>query len=169
MPTGNPVAELILQNIELTFKSINGEPDYFTTVNPANVKRMDKNLIEVNSFPFIGFVASDTFYDRLPIEKRVSQRISTEMFVEVTIALQTRAATAQTDLENFIRDVHRAWMLDKGKRGLHPINGNELAFDSRLVEAHRYYTNTERGPLSWADMTFEVNYGTKRYELNENQ
>lgn len=158
MPTGEPIAEMILQNIETVLKTLVAGTDYYTTVQPENVERVERNALEITSFPHILIWPGRTMYDADPLERRVNQVITTLMLVEISISMTTRATTAQRDLQRFVRDVHRALLLD------HTRGGN--AMDSRILQSEPFYTNDERGPLSWADLVFEIKYRTPRQDLN---
>lgn len=156
-PTGEPLTELILQNIQGAFGAIQGGTDYYTTVPVANIKRAEVGEVEVTAFPAIVLVPGTIEYDTEPRETRVLRVITGKWSISVTLLLQTRT-DAVLKVERFIRDVHKAWNVDR-RRG-------NYAMDSRLRMSTPYYPSDPDDDVCGAYMEFEVWFRTGLDDLN---
>lgn len=156
-PVGEPLTETILQDIQDAFELIQGGADYYTTVPVANIKRAEMGEVEVTAFPAIVYTPGMIEYDTEPRETRVLRVITGRWTLHATILLQTRT-DAVLKVERFIRDVHKAWNVDR-RRG-----GNAL--DSRLVRSTPYYPSDPDDDVCGAYLEFEVWFRTALDDLN---
>jgi hypothetical protein len=152
-PSGNPVKELILQNLETVLAAIAAGDDYYTTVR--KVFRLDVAPPEVNSFPAVAIVPQGTDYDNP--RTRVTNANAGAFRVQLTLLLNTSSNVART-IERFIRDVHKALWVDYTRGG--------YAHYTRIVRDEIFYPVDESDPLCGADVFLEIDYRTSRSDLN---
>ena len=156
-PTGEPLTEIILQDIQDAFEAIQGGDDYYTTVPVANIHRAEIGEVEVVAFPAIVLVPGTIEYDTEPRETRVLRTITGRWTIHVTLLLQTRT-DAVRKVERFIRDVHKAWNVDR-RRG-------NYALDSKLRLSTPYYPSDPDDDVCGAYMEFEVWFRSALDDLN---
>ena len=113
--------------------------------------------VEVVAFPAIVLVPGTIEYDTEPRETRVLRTITGRWTIHVTLLLQTRT-DAVRKVERFIRDVHKAWNVDR-RRG-------NYALDSKLRLSTPYYPSDPDDDVCGAYMEFEVWFRTALDDLN---
>jgi hypothetical protein len=153
-PSGTPVKEAVLQNLETALAAIAAGAAYYTTV--ARVQRINTVPIDLPEYPAIVLVPLGTDYD--PPGAATTLAIAGHYRVQATLIIRSRT-DAVADLENFIRDVHKALLVDPTRGG--------LAIDTRLVSDSVYYPTDIEEPVALADLVIEVHYRTTRTDLNQ--
>lgn len=152
-PSGTPVKEAILQNLETVLATISAGSDYYTNV--ATVTRINAVPIDLPEFPAIVLSPLGTEYD--PPGQATTLAIAGHYRIRATLVVRTRS-DAVAALENFIRDVHRCILLDTTRGG--------LAVDTRLLSDEVYYPTDIDEPVALAELVILVIYRTTRSELN---
>lgn len=153
-PSGTPIKLLILDDLLTTLAGINGGTAYYTTVAVAT--RVDTMPIDMGMYPAIILVPEGTNYD--PPGQVTTLAIKGHMRVEATLIVRTRS-DAVVDLENFIRDVHKAILID-------PTRG-DLAIDTKLNSDEVFYPTDNEEPVAVAKLSIEIIYRTDRDNLNQ--
>lgn len=77
--------------------------------------------------------------------------------IRLTLILRTRDNPSE-ELENFIRDVHKALLVDITRGG--------LAINTRMLSDDVYYPTQIEEPVAVADCTITVDFRTLRTDLN---
>jgi hypothetical protein len=152
-PSGLPVKEAILRDLESALAAITAGADYYTSV--ARVTRVDTVPIDLPEFPAIVITPLGTEYD--PPGQATTLAIHGHYRIRATLIVRTRT-DAVADLENFIRDVHKAILVDTTRGG--------RAIDTRLVSDEVYYPTDIEEPVALAELTIMVLYRTVRTDLN---
>lgn len=152
-PSGTPVKEAVLANLETTLAGITAGSDYYTSV--ARVNRIDTVPIELTEYPAIILVPSGASYD--PPGDATTLAIAVHYRVEATLVIRARTDAVEK-LENFIRDVHKALLVDITRGG--------LAIDTRLTEDRVYYPTDIEEPVAIAELSIEIHFRTRRTDLN---
>lgn len=152
-PSGTPVKEAILQDLETTLAAISAGADYYTSV--ATVTRVNTVAIDLPEFPAIVLTPLGTEYD--PPGQATTLAIAGHYRIRATLVVRTRTDAVE-DLENFIRDCHKAMLVDTTRGG--------LAIDTRLVSDEVYYPTDIEEPVALAELTIMVIYRTQRTDLN---
>lgn len=152
-PSGSPVKELILQNMETTLAAINGGSDYYTTV--AVVDRINVIPIEIREYPAIIITPIGTDYDQ-PGEA-TTLALAGNYRVRLTLVVRTRTDPSMT-IENFVRDVHTALIVDITRGG--------YAINTRMLSDDVFYPTQIEEPVAIADCVIDVRYRTLRTDLN---
>tara|TARA_R110002020_G_scaffold425054_3_gene634469 strand:+ start:2030 stop:2503 length:474 start_codon:yes stop_codon:yes gene_type:complete len=152
-PSGTPVKELILQDIETTLAAITAGSAYYTSV--AVVDRINTIPVEIRDYPAIVLTPLGTDYDQ-PGDARTTA-IGANYRVRATLVARTRTDAAAT-IENFIRDVHKALLVDITRGG--------EAINTRMLSDSVFYPTQIEEPVAIADCIIEVRYRTLRTDLN---
>lgn len=152
-PSGEPVKELVLQDLEAVFLGITEGTDYYTTVR--RVHRVETVPIEVKEYPCIILTPLGSDYDQPGAATTLS--LQTHSRIRATLIVRTRD-NATLALERFIRDVHKALLVDITRGG--------LAINSRMLDDRVYYPTQLDEPVAVADCTLEIYFRTLRTDLN---
>jgi hypothetical protein len=152
-PSGLPVKEAILDDIASTLSAIVAGDDYYTTVE--RVQRIDATPMELSMFPAVVIIPQTTDYDREATQGTLT--IAAEFRIQLALMLRTRT-DAVSKLERFIRDVHKALLLDRYRGG--------LALNTRVVEDEVFYPTEDDEAFSFANVIVEVDYRTRWNDLN---
>ena len=151
MPSGEPVKELILQNVEAAMKLIDGTSNYYTTVNPAYVERGEIGAVEIKTFPHVIITPGPTEYDTEPRQTRVLRKRTGEFLIYIRLMIETRTNVALT-IQRFIRDANFALNIDCTRGG--------NAMDSWLMTDEPWYPSGADDPIGGADLVLKVWYRT---------
>jgi hypothetical protein len=152
-PSGIPVKRAVFENLETTLAAITAGSDYYTSV--ARVTRIDSVPIELTEYPAIILTPSSTDYD--PPGDATTLAIAGHYRIDATLVIRTRTS-AVDELENFIRDVHKAILVDITRGG--------LAIDTRLTSDRVFYPTDIEEPVAIAELSIEIHYRTRRTDLN---
>lgn len=163
MPSGNPVLQDIIANIVTTMQAINGTPDYYTAIPIANVfvASHAAMLDNPNIVPCVYVVPQGASIDAPrggASPYRINQLFSFGMYGKLVLYTNVRSDTMHVQIEQLVRDAHRAF-------GLDPTRGG-LAVDSRITGYEMIYPTDESDAIGGADLSFEVWYRTLRDDLN---
>lgn len=153
-PSGSPTKEQILDNLQTTLEGITAGADYYNTV--AFVTRVDTVPIELKEYPAIVMVPLGADYDQPGLATTLA--IDVQYRIRLTLAIRTRT-TPTEELENFIRDVHTALLVDITRGG--------LAINTRMLDDAVYYPTQIKEPVAVADCTILVHFRTPRTNLNQ--
>ena len=153
-PSGTPTKEALLQNLETVLAAISAGADYYTTVN--HVTRINTVSLELPQYPAIVLTPLGTEYD--PPGEVTTLAIAGNYRIRALLVLRTRTDAVQ-ELENFIRDVHKAILADTTRGG--------LAIDTRLVSDEVYYPTDQKEPVAMAELVILISYRTPRTDLNQ--
>ncbi|MCH9836015.1 hypothetical protein K0U83_10155 [bacterium] len=152
-PSGIPVKRAVFENLETTLAAITAGSDYYTSV--ARVTRIDSVPIELTEYPAIILTPSSTDYD--PPGDATTLAIAGHYRIDATLVIRTRTS-AVDELENFIRDVHKAILVDITRGG--------IAIDTRLTSDRVFYPTDIEEPVAIAELSIEIIYRTRRTDLN---
>jgi hypothetical protein len=152
-PSGIPVKRAVFENLETTLAAITAGSDYYTSV--ARVTRIDSVPIELTEYPAIILTPSSTDYD--PPGDATTLAIAGHYRIDATLVIRTRTS-AVDELENFIRDVHKAILVDITRGG--------IAIDTRLTSDRVFYPTDIEEPVALAELSIEIIYRTRRTDLN---
>jgi hypothetical protein len=153
-PSGSPVKEAILDNLQDTaLPLLVAGSDYYTTVE--KIQRIDAGPMELKMFPAIVIVPLSTDYDREATQGTLT--IAAAYRIQLTLFLRTRTDAA-SKIERFIRDVHKAVLIDRYR------NGNAL--NTRMVSDEVFYPTEDDEPYTTANVILEVDYRTVWNDLN---
>ena len=152
-PSGIPVKRAVFENLESTLAAITAGADYYTYV--ARVTRIDSVPIELTEYPAIILTPSSTDYD--PPGDATTLAIAGHYRIDATLVIRTRTS-AVDELENFIRDVHKAILVDITRGG--------IAIDTRLTSDRVFYPTDIEEPVAIAELSIEIIYRTRRTDLN---
>lgn len=152
-PSGLPVKRAVFENLETTLAAITAGSDYYTSV--ARVTRIDSVPIELTEYPAIILTPSSTDYD--PPGDATTLAIAGHYRIDATLVIRTRTS-AVDELENFIRDVHKAILVDITRGG--------IAIDTRLTSDRVFYPTDIEEPVAIAELSIEIIYRTRRTDLN---
>jgi hypothetical protein len=152
-PSGIPVKRAVFENLETTLAAITAGSDYYTSV--ARVTRIDSVPIELTEYPAIILTPSSTDYD--PPGDATTLAIAGHYRIDATLVIRTRTS-AVDELENFIRDVHKAILVDVTRGG--------IAIDTRLTSDRVFYPTDIEEPVAIAELSIEIIYRTRRTDLN---
>lgn len=152
-PSGSPVKEQVLDNLQTTLAAIAAGDDYYNTV--ALVNRINTAPVEVAQYPAIIITPIGTDYDQ-PGEA-TTLAIRANFRIQLTLILRTRDNPSE-ELENFIRDVHKALLVDITRGG--------LAINTRMISDEVYYPTQIEEPVAVADCGIVVDFRTLRTDLN---
>lgn len=155
-PSGEPVKELILQNLETTLDAIAAGADYYTEVR--SVDRARSLVQAVDDTPAVLILPDGTTYDTEPA--RLVGVVSGTFRVGLLLVARD-ATTPQLTIERFIRDVHKALLVDITRGG--------NALNTRLVTDDVYIPVEETDPIVLGDLLVEIDYRTLRTNLNTAQ
>lgn len=102
-PTGTPVAERALANLQTALETIQGSPDYYTTLAASNVirNRGDNVMQVLKVYPGILILEGEVVKD----ENSAWPMVECEMPVVLRCALNRRGDGTETDLRRFAADV----------------------------------------------------------------
>lgn len=153
-PSGLPVKEAILDDLQTALEAISGGGAYYTTV--ASVSRINTVPIELRDYPAIVITPLGTDYDQ-PGEA-TTLAIYAGFRVRLTLVVRTRDDASGT-LENFIRDVHKSILVDISRGG--------RAINTRMVSDEVYYPTQIEEPVAIADCVVFISYRTLRTDLNQ--
>jgi hypothetical protein len=153
-PSGSPVKEAIIDNLQTTLEAILGGAAYYTTV--ALVSRINTVPIEVKDYPAIIITPLGTDYDQPGDATTLALHGSFK--ARLTLIVRTRDNASEA-LENFIRDVHKAILVDITRGG--------IAINSRMLSDEVYYPTQIEEPVAVADCVVLVSYRTLRTDLNQ--
>lgn len=153
-PSGDPVKEAILQDVETTLAAIVAGADYYTDV--LLVTRIGTVPIELKEYPAIVITPLGTEYDQPGAATTLA--IHGNYRLRLTLVVRTRTDAVQA-LENFIRDVHKALLVDITRGG--------RALNTRMMSDEVYYPTQIEEPVAIADCTVLVAYRTTRTDLNQ--
>ena len=152
-PSGEPVKELILQDLETTIAAIAAGSDYYTTVQ--EVTRLEAEPTTVSRYPVVILSPLGTDYDQ-PGTSTVNT-ITGHYRVRATLIVRTRTDTALA-VERFVRDVQKSILVDVTRGG--------RAIDTYMTSDDVFYPTELNEPVAGADCVILVNYRTKRTDLN---
>lgn len=152
-PSGSPVKEQILDNLQTTLASITAGSDYYNSV--ALVNRINTAPIEVAEYPAIIITPLGADYDQPGVATTLAIRVNYR--IRLTLIIRTRDNPSE-ELENFIRDVHRSLLVDITRGG--------LAINTRMLSDDVYYPTQIEEPVAVADCTITVDFRTLRTDLN---
>jgi len=152
-PSGIQVKRAVFENLETTLAAITAGSDYYTSV--ARVTRIDSVPIELTEYPAIILTPSSTDYD--PPGDATTLAIAGHYRIDATLVIRTRTS-AVDELENFIRDVHKAILVDITRGG--------IAIDTRLTSDRVFYPTDIEEPVAIAELSIEIIYRTRRTDLN---
>lgn len=155
-PSGEPVKEQLLANLETTLAAIVEGADYYTTVR--KVLRLDAAAPEINAFPAIVIVPIGTRYDNQ--RSQVVGAVAALYTVQLTLLVRT-ATDVATTIERFIRDVHKALFVDITRGG--------PAINTRVVSDEIFYPSDAREPIGGADLEVAIDFRTPRSNFNTHQ
>lgn len=153
-PSGSPVKEAILDNLQTTLAAITAGGDYYNTV--ALVSRINTVPIEVQDYPAVILTPLGTEYDQGGDATTLA--LHADYRIRLTLIIRTRDNASEA-LENFIRDVHRSILVD--------ITRGDLAINTRMLSDEVYYPTQIEEPVAVADCVVLVSYRTLRTDLNQ--
>ena len=153
-PSGTPVKELILDNLESTLSSITAGVDYYHTV--AMVSRINTVPIEIRDYPAVVMTPLGTDYDQPGSTTTLA--LHGDYRIRMTLVVRTRTEASQS-LEEFIRDVHKSLLVDITRGG--------VAINTRMMSDEVYYPTQIDEPVAVADCVVLVSYRTLRTNLNQ--
>ena len=153
--SGSPVKELILDDLQDTaLPLLIANSDYYTTVEI--IQRIDAGPMEIKMFPAIIIVPLSTDYEREGT--RGTLTISASYRIQLSLFLRTRTDAA-SKIERFIRDVHKAVLIDRYR------DGNAL--NTRLTSDEVFYPQEDDEPYTTATCILEVDYRSEWDDLNQ--
>lgn len=153
-PSGTPVKEAILDDIEQNaLPLIVAGADYYTAVE--KIQRIEAGPTEIKMFPAVLIAPLETIYNRDGTHGTLTQRAAFR--IQLSLFLRTRT-DAVSKIERFIRDVHKALMVDRTR--------NNLAVNTRMIEDEVIYPTEDDDPYTIANMIIEVDYRTDWDEPN---
>jgi len=153
MPIGEPIKEQILSDIEATIRSITGGADYYYTIE--KVLRLDTGALQLNSFPGVVIVPTNTGYDNS--RSTVVGVVAGSFEIILSCYLRTATNVAKS-VERLIRDVHTALYVDITRGG--------LAINTRVLSDDIFYPDDAVEPVCGADIRIMVDYRARRTNLN---
>jgi len=162
-PSGSPVKEAILDDLQNTAlpliaagvsdPPVSGDA-YYTAV--AKIQRIEAGPMEVKVFPAIIIVPLNTDYN---VEGTQGTLTSAAAYrIQLALFLRTRTDAA-SKVERFIRDVHKAILIDRYR------NGNAL--NTRVTSDEVFYPTEDDEPYTTANVILEVDYRTLWDNLNQ--
>lgn len=152
-PSGSPVKEAILDDLQTTLEGISAGAEYYSDV--ALVTRVNTVPIELAEFPAIVITPLGTEYDQGGDATTLA--LHADFRVRLTLVVRTRDSASET-LENLIRDVHKRILVDITRGG--------RAINTRMLTDEVYYPTQIEEPVAIADCTVLVSYRTLRTDLN---
>ena len=159
-PSGSPVKEAIIDDIQNTALPLiaagagAGAGDaYYTEVQ--NIQRIDAGPMELKEFPAIVLVPLSTEYN--PEGTQGTLTIAATFMLQLTLFLRTRTGAA-SKLERFIRDVHKAVLIDRYR--------NANALNTRVSVDEVFYP-TDDEPYTSANVVLAISYRTEWDNLNQ--
>jgi len=153
-PTGEPVKEDILANIEdVALPLLVTGADYYTTV--ATITRIDAGPMDVKDFPAVIIVPLGADYAREGSQGTLT--LAASFRIQLSLFLRTRT-DATLKIERFMRDVHKALLIDR-TRAANAIN-------TRVMSDEVFYPTEDDEPYVSANLTVEVDYRTVWDDLN---
>ena len=153
-PSGTPVKEAILDNMQTTLGNISAGSAYYHSV--ASISRINTVPIEIRDYPAIVITPLGTEYDQGGDATTLA--LHGDYRIRVTLVIRTRTDASQS-LEEFIRDVHKALLVDITRGG--------LAINTRMLSDDVYYPTQIDEPVAVADCVVLVSYRTERTNLNQ--
>lgn len=162
MPTGSPVKEAILDDLQntalpLIAAGVSASPvsgdAYYTAVE--QISRVEAGPMDLKMFPCIVIVPLSTDYDREG--SRGTRTIAATYRVQLSLFIRTRT-DAVSKIERFIRDVHKAVLIDRTR--------NDNALLTRVASDEVFYPTEDDEPYSTATVIIEVEYRTLFDDLN---
>ena len=153
-PSGSPVKEGILDHLQTTLEAIASGAEYYHSV--ASVSRVNTVPIEIRDYPAIVITPLGTDYDQGGDATTLA--LHGDYRVRLTLVIRTRDSAAES-LENFIRDVHKAILVDITRGG--------LAVNPRMLSDDVSYPTQIEEPVAVADCVVLVSYRTQRTNLNQ--
>ena len=152
-PSGEPVKEQIMANLQTTLEGVNGGASYYTDF--SKVERVEAGGVQVKTFPTAIISPLGTEYDSP--NAVVTTKIGATFRVEITVFLRTRS-NATRAVERAIRDVHTALYVDRTRGG--------LAIDTRVAGSDPFYPSEATEPICGADISVSITYRTQATDLN---
>ena len=153
-PSGSPVKELILDDIQNTaLPLLVAGADYYTTVE--YITRIESGPMELKMFPAIVIVPLSTDYDREGSEGTLTT--AAQYRIQLSLFLRTRT-DATSKIERFIRDVNKALMVDRTR--------DDNALNTRVAADEVFYPTEDDEPYTIANLIIEVDYRTVWNDLN---
>lgn len=154
-PSGVPVKEAILDDLQNTaLPLIVAGSDYYTTVE--RIQRIEAAPMQVTMFPAIVIIPLSTDYDQEGTQG--TRTIAAEYRVQLSLFLRTRT-DAVSKIERFIRDVHKAVLVDRYR------DGNAL--NTRCVSDEVFYPTEDDEAYTTANVVLEIDYRTNFTDLNQ--
>ena len=153
-PSGSPVKELIINDLVGTaLPLVTAGAEYYTTVEQVTL--VGAGPLELKMFPAIVVMPMETEYNRAGSQGTTTAAAT----FRVQLALFIRSRTdAVSKIERFIRDVHKALLVDRYR------NGN--AIHTRVVHDEVTYPTDDDEPFTTAIVTVDVDYRTRITDLN---
>ncbi len=154
-PSGEPIKEQILQDIETTLLTVVAGASYYHTIH--KVYRIQQAPTTLTSFPSVLLVPGATSYDGESI--RLQKRIVGSFTILVSGYVRSGSDLAR-DIERLTRDIHTALFIDITRGG--------AAINTRVVSDEPFYPTHESDPEGGVDITVDVDFRTSRTDLNVN-
>lgn len=152
-PSGEPVAETILQNIETVLAAIAEGSDYYTDV--ARVYRADKLTQAIHEKPAIVVAPGQSSLER-PGEQ-VTGALAVTARYDLMLVMDGGDEPVR-DIQRFMRDVHKALLADRTR--------GSVAYNTRVTLMDPFMPEDTEPCLVLADMAVEVDYRTDEDDLN---
>jgi len=152
-PSGTPVKEAIVADLETTLAAVAAGSDYYNTIE--KVTRIDAGPMNIKMFPAVIIVPLSADYSREGDQGTLT--ISTEYRVQLSLFMRTRT-DAVTKIEKLIRDVHKAILVDRTRGG--------NALNTRALSDEVFYPTEDDEAYTSANLTIGVTFRTKNDDLN---
>ena len=160
MPTGSPVKESILDDLQNTALPLiaagagsgGGDP-YYTAVE--QITRIEAGPFELKMFPAIVIMPLSTTYDNEGTQG--TRTIAATFRIRLSLYLRTRT-DAVSKLERFIRDTHKAILVDRTR--------NNNAVNTRAVSDEAFYPTEDDEADTTANFVIDIDYRTPFDDLN---
>ena len=120
------------------------------------MSRINTVPIEIRDYPAIVITPLGTDYDQGGDATTLA--LHGDYRLRLTLVVRTRDNASQS-LEEFIRDVHKALLVD--------ITRGDLAINTRMLSDEVYYPTQIEEPVAVADCVVLVSYRTLRTDLNQ--
>lgn len=148
-PSGTPVQERALQNLQTALEAINGSPGFYTTLAPDGVHRnKGDNPLELKQFPAILMMEGEVSKD----ENSAWPMVECVMPVVLRCALNRRDGV-ETELRKFAADVAQAvranYRLADG--------GGDVALVAEVTGEQAYQTDGV-SPIGAVDVVLSIRY-----------
>jgi len=150
-PSGNPVEEVILQDIETALAAIIEGSGYYHSV--LYVDRVRAGSGKLKGYPSLILIPEGTRINR----PGLTQTIEATMVLTITGFIRERTNPA-LEIQRLVRDVHMALIQDIQRSGNAQI--------TRITEILPFYPVEDTEAIGGFDMTVEVDYRTRELDLN---